>query len=109
MPLLRWVFLVGPARAYKRGEEVGRAPILHLLVLVAAGALGGLVGTLVALLLGHDPGTGFGNGIFLGLLPLVGWFLYVLALVAVMRLRHRPLEELVGSGWLRRPRRWWDR
>jgi hypothetical protein len=103
---MRWLFLTGPARAYKRGEATGGAvPWLHLLVMLGIAAAGGLLGACVGWAVGDLEG-GAGAGFMAGLLAFAVWFLYVLGLVAVMRFRGRRLESLVGSDWLRRHRRW---
>lgn len=107
MPLLRWVFLIGPARAYLRAGEAGRAPWLHYVAIAGATAAGAAIGAGIGWIAG-DTGEGFEVGISIGALLSVSWFLYGLILVAVMRLKHQPLESLAGTSWLKRPRRWWD-
>ncbi len=103
--LVRWLFLAGPARAYRRTEESGGAvPWLHLFVLLIGGGVGGLIGTVVEWFGGHT-GDGAFYGVLIGMGAVGMWFLYAFLLAGIMRLRGRPLESLMGSQWLaRRPR-----
>ena len=103
--LVRWLFLAGPARAYRRGEETGGAvPWLHLFVLSVAGGLGGFIGGVVGWLAGHT-GDGAFYGFEIGIGVVGAWFLYALLLAGIMWLRGRPLESLMGTQWLARRRR----
>lgn len=107
--LLRWLFLTAPARLFKRGEETGGpVPFLYLFVVLVALASGAALGWLVGWLVG-DPDAGTGLGVIAGGTLVTGWFAYVLVLVGVMRLRGRPMESLVGEGWLQRSRHWYEK
>lgn len=106
--MLRWLFVYAPARAYKRGEETGGSvPWLYLFVLIVSVAAGGLIGAAAGYLIG-DADTGVGVGVVIAPLLVAGWFIYVLLLVGVMRLRGQPLESLLPPGWQRRRGHWYE-
>lgn len=90
---VRWVFVTGPVRAYKRGEATGRVPWLHMLAITGLMVVGGVLGAGVGRLVGADR-DGVQWGIAVGGGVAVVWFLWTLVLVAVMRLRGRPLGSL---------------
>jgi hypothetical protein len=75
-------------------------------MMAAAGAAGACIGAGVGWVRGDSTGDDAATGLVVGIGATAVWFVYVLLLVGMMRLRGQPLESLMGQEWLIRRRRW---
>lgn len=107
--LAKRLFVVAPCGFYRRGEATGgRVPIIVLAWLVGLTSGGFALGWLWELAWPTSDGMAPLTGLIAGCLALVAWAIYVLIVVAVLRMRQRPIEDFLGEDWSQRQRRWWD-
>lgn len=108
MRVLRWILITGPARACVRRQEAGyHFPWLYVIAFVGLMAMGAVVGVLVGFLV-DDLSGGLNAGIGISGALVGAWLTYGFLFGVVMRRRNRPLETVVGAGWMDRARRWYD-